>query len=156
MRVLLLAASNRQPVWVNEGFNEYAKRFRANCRLELKQIALASRPASAPVQRAMNDEGTRMLAAVPGTAHVVALAQDGEPWSTAQLVTRFNRWMTDGLHLCLLLGGPDGLSERCMQRADECWSLSRLTLPHGLARIVVAEALYRAWSVIQRHPYHRA
>jgi 23S rRNA (pseudouridine1915-N3)-methyltransferase len=156
VRVLLIAASNRQPSWVEDGFREYARRLRGTCTLELKQLRLARRTAGASVERALADEGTRMLSAVPSGAQVVALTESGSFWSTAELAGRLQQWMARGAPVCLLIGGPDGLSEECLTRADERWSLSPLTLPHGLARIVTAEALYRAWSLTCGHPYHRA
>ncbi|HEX6996514.1 MAG TPA: 23S rRNA (pseudouridine(1915)-N(3))-methyltransferase RlmH [Gammaproteobacteria bacterium] len=156
MRLLLLAASNRQPDWVVAGYREYAGRLRGRFVLELKEVKLARRTGGASVAQAVADEGERLLAAVPDGAHVVALSERGAPWSTADLAARLERWSALGAPVCLLLGGPDGLAPRCLERAAEQWCLSPLTLPHGLARIIVAEALYRAWSLLERHPYHRA
>lgn len=155
MRLVLVTATNRQPAWVEEGYAEYARRIRGNCTLELKEIALARRSPSMPVERAVEQEGERILAAVPAGAHVVELTERGAPWTTAELAQRLRSWMTVGAPVHLLVGGPDGLAQRCSERANEHWALSRLTLPHGLVRIVVAEALYRAWSVLEGHPYHR-
>jgi 23S rRNA (pseudouridine1915-N3)-methyltransferase len=154
MQLVLIAASNRQPRWVDDAFEEYAKRLRSGSRLELKQISLARRGADR--QRARLDEGRRMLGVIPDAAHVVALREQGRQWSTAELVERLRTWLELGAPVCFLVGGPDGLGDDCVERADEHWGLSRLTLPHGLARVAVAEALYRAWSVVQGHPYHRA
>ncbi len=156
LRLLLLAATNRQPEWVEAGYAEYAKRLRGRCRLELATVALARRSAGAPVERAIADEGERLLARVPPGAHVVALEEGGKRWTTAALAGRLEDWMQRGAPVCLLIGGPDGLSAACAARANERWSLSALTLPHGLARVTVAEALYRAWSLLEGHPYHRA
>ena len=156
LRLLLLSASNRQPPWVDDGYRDYAKRLRGRCTLELKVIPLARRSASTPVERALADESTRMLVAIPADAHVVALREQGKPWSTAELAAKLEGWMQLGAPVCLLVGGPDGLGADCVARASEHWSLSRLTLPHGLVRVAVAEALYRAWSVLEHHPYHRA
>ena len=156
MRLRVIAASNRQPRWVDEGFAEYAKRLRGGVRLELVQIALGRRGSTGDGERARVDEGRRMLASVPDGSQVVALREQGAPWSTAELVLRLEHWLTTGAPVSLLIGGPDGLSDDCVARADEHWSLSRLTLPHGLARVTVAEAVYRAWSVLQGHPYHRS
>ena len=96
-----------------------------------------------------------MLRAIPESAHVVALTVDGQSWSTRALAARLQRWMEGGVPVCLLVGGPDGLSPRVLERADECWSVSPLTLPHGLIRPLIAEAVYRAWTLTQGHPYHR-
>jgi 23S rRNA (pseudouridine1915-N3)-methyltransferase len=156
LRLTLLSVSNRQPAWVDEGAEEYAQRLRGRCALELKVLPLARRTATTPVERAIHDEGERMLAAVPPGAHVVALLEKGKPWSTKELAAKLAAWMQRGAPVFLLVGGPDGLSAECVARANERWSLSNLTLPHGLVRVVVAEALYRAWSLLENHPYHRA
>jgi 23S rRNA (pseudouridine1915-N3)-methyltransferase len=156
LRLLLLTATNRQPDWVEAGADDYAKRLRGRCTLEIKTVALARRSATTPIERAVHDEGERLLAAVPSAAHVVALCEGGKPWSTTQLAGKLEAWMRLGAPVCLLVGGPDGLSSACVARAVERWSLSPLTLPHGLVRVVAAEALYRAWSVLENHPYHRA
>jgi 23S rRNA (pseudouridine1915-N3)-methyltransferase len=155
LRLLLIAASQRQPGWIDEGFADYADRLRGRAKLELKVVPLARRPAGAPVERAVAEETDRMLAAVPQGAHVVALAEGGKPWTTMELAAKVEGWMQRGAPVAFLIGGPDGLGRACLERAAERWSLSNLTLPHGLARVVAAEALYRAWSVLERHPYHR-
>lgn len=156
LRLTLLTASNRQPAWVDEGAEEYAQRLRGRCALEIKTLPLARRTPTMPAERAIEVEGERMLAAVPPGAHVVALLESGKPWSTKELAAKLDGWMQRGAPVVLLVGGPDGLSPSCVARANERWSLSNLTLPHGLVRIVAAEALYRAWSLLENHPYHRA
>ena len=154
LRIVLLAVANRQPDWVERGYREYARRLRGRFRLELTELPLGRRSARG-AERARADEGGRMLAAVPKSAHVVALEQQGRPWNTRELAAALERWATVGAPLYLLVGGPDGLASACRERATEHWSLSPLTLPHGLVRIVVAEALYRASSLLEGHPYHR-
>ena len=156
LRLSLITASNRQPEWVDAGADDYAQRLRGRCTLEIKTVPLARRTPSTPIERAINDEGERMLAAVPAGAHVVVLLETGKPWSTKELAAKLEGWMQRGAPVAFLVGGPDGLSPACVARANERWSLSSLTLPHGLVRVVVAEALYRAWSLLQNHPYHRA
>jgi 23S rRNA (pseudouridine1915-N3)-methyltransferase len=155
MRVTIIAASSRQPAWVAAGFEEYAARLRGRCTLDLVEIPLGRRKKAESAVRAVKSEGERMLATLPRGAHVVALTETGKQWSTLELSARLRAWIGAGAPLALLLGGPDGLGEACLERAAERWALSRLTLPHGLARIAVAEALYRAWTVIEGHPYHR-
>lgn len=155
LRLTLLTVSNRQPGWVDDGAAEYAQRLRGRCTLEIKTLPLARRTATTPVERAIHDEGERMLAAVPAGAHVIALLEQGRPWSTKDLAAKLDGWMQRGAPVFLLIGGPDGLSGDCVARANERWSLSNLTLPHGLVRVVAAEALYRAWSLLENHPYHR-
>jgi len=155
MRMQLIAVGKRQPDWVNAGYHEYARRLRGACTLELTEIPPGHRSRATSGNKAKDSEGERMLRAIPPAAHVVALMVNGRAWSTGELAVRLKGWMTIGVPVCLLVGGPDGLSSRVLQRADEHWSVSPLTLPHGLVRPVVAEALYRAWSLIQGHPYHR-
>ena len=156
LRLSLLTASNRQPEWVDAGADDYAKRLRGRCSLEIKTVPLARRTATTPVDRAILDEGERLLALLPNAARVVALCEGGKPWSTKDLAAKLEGWMRLGVPVAFLVGGPDGLSQACIDRANERWSLSNLTLPHGLVKVVVAEALYRAWSLLENHPYHRA
>ncbi len=155
MRILVIAAGNRQPTWVDEGFGDYARRLRGSCTLELLEIPLGRRSKSSSNQKARKDEGERMLRAIPPTAHVIALTLAGRPWSTEQLAEQLRHWTTLGAPVCLLVGGPDGLSAECEARAAEQWSISPLTVPHGLVRVLLAEALYRAWTLNEGHPYHR-
>jgi 23S rRNA (pseudouridine1915-N3)-methyltransferase len=156
LRLELIAASNRQPSWVDAGYAEYADRLRGRCTLALKVLPLARRTASTSADRALADEGARMARAISADAHVVALAEAGKPLTTKDLAAKLERWSARGAPVALLLGGPDGIGAQALALASERWSLSPLTLPHGLARVVVAEALYRAWSLLQNHPYHRA
>jgi 23S rRNA (pseudouridine1915-N3)-methyltransferase len=156
LRLSLITASNRQPEWVDQGADDYAQRLRGRCTLELKTVPLARRTASTPVERAVEDEGHRLIAQLPAGAHVVALLETGKPWSTKDLAAKLESWMQRGAPVAFLVGGPDGLSPACVDRANERWSLSNLTLPHGLVRVIVAEALYRGWSLLENHPYHRA
>jgi 23S rRNA (pseudouridine1915-N3)-methyltransferase len=156
LRLVLVTASNKQPRWVVEGYAEYARRLDRRWSLELVEVALARRTGATDPRRAADDEARRMLRHVPGDAHVVALDVEGAQWSTATLAAKLDSWSLAAAPVCLLVGGPDGLGEACLERAHERWSLSALTLPHGLVRVVVAEALYRAVSVLSGHPYHRA
>lgn len=155
MRIRLITVGRRQPAWITDGFREYARRMTGGCSLELVEIPLGRRTGAASVARAVEEEGERMLRAVLPGAHVVALTVDGRPWSTAQLAARLQDWMSMGSDVCLLVGGPDGLCATALGRAHGRWSISPLTLPHGLVRLILAEALYRAWSLNQGHPYHR-
>lgn len=143
------------PAWVQTGFEEYAKRLPAECRLRLVEIPAERRGKNADLPRLLAKEGERMLAAVPKGARVVALAVEGRRWETVQLAERLTGWLGEGRDIALLIGGPEGLAEACYERCDERWSLSPLTLPHPLVRIIVAEQLYRAWSLLSGHPYHR-
>jgi 23S rRNA (pseudouridine1915-N3)-methyltransferase len=154
VRVRVVAAGTRLPGWLNEGFAEYAKRMPRETPLELKEIALARGAGSA--EQARREEGGRMLAALPAGAFVVALEVEGRGLSTEALARFWAARLKDGRDLAFLIGGPEGLSAACIARADERLSLSALTLPHGLARLVLAEQLYRATSLLKGHPYHRA
>jgi 23S rRNA (pseudouridine1915-N3)-methyltransferase len=156
VRLQLLAVGTRRPRWENEGFEEYARRLSGDCVLTLTEIPAARRAAKGDPRRWLEEEGGRMLAAIPGGAGVTALDERGKPWSTEQLARRLQGWLAEGRDRVLLVGGPDGLAPACRERAEESWSLSPLTLPHGLVRVLLAEALYRAWSLLHKHPYHRA
>jgi 23S rRNA (pseudouridine1915-N3)-methyltransferase len=155
MRMRLLAAGTRMPAWVDAGFADYAGRLRGDFRLELTEIPLGER-GSGDVRRAVEAEGRRMLAAAGERAHVVALQVGGQSLSTAQLARWLEERAQEGAVPVFCIGGPDGLAPGIDGLARLRWSLSALTLPHGLARVVVAEALYRAVSVIKGLPYHRA
>jgi 23S rRNA (pseudouridine1915-N3)-methyltransferase len=142
------------PGWVGEGFREYAGRMPRECRLELKEIPLGRRGKGADTSRAVAEEGRRMMAAAEGCARV-CLDVRGRAVDTPDLARRMEGWMGDGRDVALLIGGPDGLDPACLEGADWRWSLSPLTLPHALVRVLVAEQLYRAWSILAGHPYHR-
>jgi len=156
MRIALHAVGSKMPAWVTQGFDDYSRRLPQQCRLELNEIALGHRGKSSPPQAAIASEGQRMLAAIHPNDTVVALEVTGQVWSTEKLASTMQTWLADGQNLSLLIGGPDGLAPECRQRASAQWSLSALTLPHALVRIIVAEQIYRAWSLLQGHPYHRA
>lgn len=156
MLLRLIAAGTRMPAWVNEGYTGYAGRLGPGLRLELVEIALPRRGRNADVSGLRAEEGRRMLAAVDRRAYVVALEVTGPVLSTAQLAKWLAARLADGRDMTLLIGGPDGLDPECLKRADFSWSLSPLTFPHGLVRVLVAEQLYRAHSLLKGHPYHRA
>ena len=155
MNISLIAIGTRMPEWVNEGYREYARRLPRECRLKLTEIPLGQRARSKTVERAVAEEGKRMLAEISPGEHVIALDVKGRNWSTEQLAVQFQQWMLAGRGISLLVGGPDGLSAPCLERAQQRWSLSALTLPHALVRVLLAEQLYRAWTITQNHPYHR-
>ncbi|HSJ49045.1 MAG TPA: 23S rRNA (pseudouridine(1915)-N(3))-methyltransferase RlmH [Gammaproteobacteria bacterium] len=155
MQIQLIAVGTRMPAWVQEGFTEYAKRMPRECALQLVEIPLGKRGKNADVQRAIAEEGEKMLAALPRDCQVIALEVEGRAWSTPQLAGELETWLGAGRDVALLVGGPDGLSEACRRRADRAWSLSPLTLPHPLVRVLLAEQLYRAWTLYKGHPYHR-
>jgi len=155
MRIRLLAVGTKMPSWVTSGYQEYAKRLPHDFQLELVELAVGHRGKGADTARAIRSEGDAMLAAIPKGDKVIALCVDGKNWSTEKLAQQAEEWRMDGHNLTLLVGGPDGLDPRCIAAADQRWSLSALTLPHPLVRIVLAEQLYRAWTLLQGHPYHK-
>jgi 23S rRNA (pseudouridine1915-N3)-methyltransferase len=156
MKCRLLAAGTRLPSWINEGFAEYQKRLRTPLSLELHEISVATRRAGEDTKKAVQREGADMVALLGKDDYVVALEIGGKAMSTEQLSQWLKGRLQEGRPLALLIGGPDGLSEGCRQRADFSWSLSALTLPHALVRVVLAEQIYRAMSLLAGHPYHRA
>jgi 23S rRNA (pseudouridine1915-N3)-methyltransferase len=156
MKCRLIAAGTRLPDWVNTGFREYQKRLRTPLVLELAEIPVATRRAGENPARAVAREGVDMLAAIGQDDYVVTLEVVADTMSTEQLSAWLARRLREGRPLALLIGGPDGLAANCRERADQRWSLSPLTLPHALVRVVVAEQLYRAMSLLAGHPYHRA
>ncbi|PWV74899.1 MULTISPECIES: 23S rRNA (pseudouridine(1915)-N(3))-methyltransferase RlmH [Halomonas] len=155
MRVRLLAVGTRMPAWVTEGVEEYRKRLPRDFALEVEEIAPGQRGKNADIPRAIAQEAERIRARLRGDEHVVALEVGGKPWSTEQLATHAEAWRLDGRDVALLVGGPDGLEPGLSAAADQRWSLSPLTLPHPLVRILLAEQLYRAWTLMVGHPYHR-
>ncbi|EAW30623.1 hypothetical protein GP2143_00752 [marine gamma proteobacterium HTCC2143] len=155
MHIRLLAVGTKMPKWVEQGVDEYCKRLPPELKLEVKEIALGKRGKGADIRRAIANEGQQMQAAIGDRDRVVALDVKGKPWSTEQLAGNLRDWQLDGANISLLVGGPDGLAQECLDRADQHWSLSALTLPHPLVRIVLAEQLYRAWTINNNHPYHR-
>lgn len=156
MKIYLLAIGTRMPDWVQTGYADYAMRLPPECGLHLVEVPASKRGPKADIQRVVREEGERLTAAIPGSSRTIALEERGQAWSTMELAEQLAGWLQDGRDVSLLVGGPDGLDALCRARAERLWSLSRLTLPHALVRVLVAEQLYRAWSVLQRHPYHRA
>ncbi|MDH4276315.1 MAG: 23S rRNA (pseudouridine(1915)-N(3))-methyltransferase RlmH [Gammaproteobacteria bacterium] len=156
MHIHLIAVGKRLDTWVQQGYDEYAKRLPRECSLRLIEIEPGRRSKAGDVARAKAEEEQAMLAAIPARAQVIALDERGKLWNTVQLSQKLDGWLHGGADVALLVGGADGLTDACRARAQDVWSLSHLTLPHGLVRIVLAEQLYRAWSILHNHPYHRA
>ncbi len=144
------------PGWVSDAWQEYARRMPRELPLELHEVALAKRGRNPDIDRLRRDEGRALLEAVSPGYRVIALDGRGNTWSTEQLAARLETWMGEGRHCGFLVGGPDGLDPECLAQASERWSLGPLTLPHPLVRVVLAEQLYRAWTITRNHPYHRA
>ncbi len=155
MHIHLIAVGQKMPGWVKTGYDEYTKRLPQNFSLKLIEVPPGQRSKSSDPKRAIEEESDKVLNAIPSGAYVIALDERGKQWTTLQLANHMREWMQAGRDIALLVGGPDGLSEACKQRAEQLWSLSNLTLPHSLVRVFLAEQLYRGWSVTQGHPYHR-
>ncbi|MHB1948266.1 MAG: 23S rRNA (pseudouridine(1915)-N(3))-methyltransferase RlmH [Gammaproteobacteria bacterium] len=155
MHIRILAIGNKMPSWVNTGYQEYAKRFPPSCTLELVEIPAEKRTKQSDIARLTEREGEKILNLIKPGNRVIALDVLGKAWSTEQLAKNLEAWHHEGRNIDLLIGGPDGLASACLQRAELKWSLSPLTLPHPLVRIVLAEQLYRALTILQGHPYHR-
>jgi len=154
MRLVLAAVGQRQPGWADAAYEDFAKRFPPEMRLELKAVKAEPR-GSKTAEQLMAAEATRLEAAVPKGARRVVLDERGEHISTAQLAQRLQAWQRDGRDVVIFIGGPDGLHPDLKARADDTLRLSDLTLPHAFVRVLLAEALYRAWTVMVNHPYHR-
>jgi 23S rRNA (pseudouridine1915-N3)-methyltransferase len=155
MRIRLIAIGTKMPAWVSQGVAEYSKRMPRELQLEWREIPLARRGKDANAQQLRNREGEQIIKAIPAGDRVIALDVLGKRIATEQLARQLEDWQMSGDNYSLLIGGPDGLSRECLERADMRWSLSDLTLPHPLVRILLAEQLYRAWTITVNHPYHR-
>ena len=155
MRIQVIAVGNKMPDWVTTGTNEFLRRFPSDMPVSFTEIAPGKRGKNADIKRILQKEGEAMIAAIGKQDKVVTLEVTGRPWDTPTLAKQLDSWKMDGRDISLLIGGPEGLAPDCCALAEQRWSLSPLTLPHPLVRIIVAESLYRAWSVTQNHPYHR-
>ncbi|MGD9020210.1 MAG: 23S rRNA (pseudouridine(1915)-N(3))-methyltransferase RlmH [Lysobacterales bacterium] len=156
MNLLVAAVGQRMPSWVVDAWAEYSRRMPPGLALHLREIPLAKRGKNADIARALKAESAALLAAMPARSRAIALDVRGKGWSTGQLAEKLENWMNDGRDVGFMIGGPDGIDPGALARADERWSLGPLTLPHPLVRVVLAEQLYRAWTITQNHPYHRA
>ena len=156
MKLWLLAVGQRMPRWVDEAYADYAKRLPPETPLLLKEIRAEARSSSLSAEAVMEREAQRIEAALPPGARLLALDERGQRLTTAALAEQLQHWRQDGRDVALIVGGADGLAPRLKQRADGLLRLSDLTLPHGLVRVLLAEQLYRAHSLLAGHPYHRA
>ena len=156
MQLLVAAVGQRMPSWVNEAWTEYTRRMPANLSVSLREINLEKRGKNADTKRLAATESKALYQAMPARARVIALDVQGQTWSTEKLAASLEDWMGDARDVGFMIGGPDGIDTDIMQEADTRWSLGPLTLPHPLVRVVLAEQLYRAWTITQNHPYHRA
>jgi len=155
MRVQIIAMGDRMPDWVQHGYKEYIKRIGAGLQIELLEISPEKRGKSADVQRIMQKEAERMRQSIPRGNFVIALDKEGKSWSTENLADKIANWQQDGTNVSLLIGGPEGMTPELLQQADARISLSAMTFPHPIVRIILAEQLYRAYSILSHHPYHK-
>lgn len=155
MKLRLITVTHKSPSWIREGYEEYAKRLPSSCALELVEIPAEKRTNNADLKRIGEREGEKILAAIKPTNLVIALDVKGASWSTEELAANLKNWLQEGRNIDLLIGGPEGLSAACRQKAEVKWSLSPLTFPHILVKLIIAEQIYRAHSILQQHPYHR-
>ena len=155
MKIRLIAVGSKMPGWVEEGWHEYARRLPGEMPLELVEIPLTTRSKNADITRMIRQEGEAMLAKVQPGERIVTLEVQGRAWSTEQLAGELERWRLEARNVNLMVGGPEGLAPEVCARSEQRWSLSALTLPHPLVRILVGEQIYRAWTVLSGHPYHK-
>ena len=155
MRIHLVAVGKRMPAWVASGFNEYNKRLQREFRLNLVEVAPVIRAKSTTTQKVLAEEARRIQAAIPDNAMVIALDEHGVHFDSNTLARKIQAWTQQGRDLAFIIGGADGLDAGLKQSADMLWSLSSMTLPHALTRVILAEQIYRAWTILQKHPYHR-
>jgi 23S rRNA (pseudouridine1915-N3)-methyltransferase len=155
MQLIIAAVGHKMPGWIETGFGEYAKRMPPECRIQLKEIKPVERSGSKTAETAMLLERGRIEAVLPKGARIIALDERGKDLTSVQLAQQLTQWQQDGRDVAFIIGGADGLDPEFKSRADALVRISSLTLPHGMVRVLLAEQLYRAWSITQNHPYHR-
>lgn len=156
MHLLIVAVGHKMSAWIEMGYNEYAKRMPSDCRIQLKEIKPVDRSGSRTAETAMSMEKSRIEEALPKNARLVVLDERGKDLTTLQLSQSLSQWRQEGGDVAFVIGGADGLDAELKKKADLTIRLSSMTLPHGMVRVLLAEQLYRAWSITQNHPYHRA
>jgi 23S rRNA (pseudouridine1915-N3)-methyltransferase len=154
MHIYILSVCGKAPAWVMEGFNTYHKRLPKEISLTLKEIPAGNR-ATHTITKCLEQEAKQLIAAIPKQSHVIALDERGELWTSVRLSEKLTDWQLHYRDVCLLIGGPDGFHPSIQAHVHDTWSLSKLTLPHALIRVILAEQIYRAWTVLNKHPYHR-
>ena len=156
MQLVIAAVGHKMPAWIETGFQEYAKRMPPECRIILKEIKPVERSGSRTAETVMAQEREKIEAALPKGARVIALDERGRDWTSVQLSQQLVQWQQDGRDVAFVIGGADGLDPGFKAGADTLIRISSMTLPHGMVRVMLAEQLYRAWSITQNHPYHCA
>ncbi len=155
LKISLIVVGEKMPKWVAEGYQEYAKRIRGRVNLELIEIAAGKRGKNADLNRIIAAEENRILRAIPDKATVIALDRNGKSWSTNELANNMQIWIDGGDQIAMIVGGPEGLSSTFLNNVAFSWSLSALTFAHPLVRVILAEQLYRSYSILEGAPYHR-
>ncbi len=155
MKLKLIAVGKRMPTWVTMAFDEYRKRLPREINFELIEIDCPKRQKQQHIAQLIAKESKVMLSHIGKQDTVIALDEHGTNWNTKELAKQLHNWLQSGSDICLLVGGPDGLADSCKQRATQQWALSALTLPHPIIRPIIAEQIYRAWTILHNHPYHR-
>lgn len=155
MQIDLIAVGKKMPTWIESGFKEYIKRLPRNIHFKLIEINPAKRSTNSNIKNLKQKEQEKIFSALSDNSFIIALDEKGKPISSKKLAAKILAWNDDNQHISIIIGGADGLCEKIKDKANELWSLSEMTLPHGLVRVMVAEQIYRAWTITQNHPYHR-
>ncbi len=155
MKVHLIAVGKKIPEWINSGYAEFSKRMPPELQIDLIEITPSVRNKTTPTEKNIKEEGKRIQSAIPANSRLIVLDEKGKNFGSIALSKKMESWLPMGQDIVLVIGGADGIDPKIKQQADEKWSLSSFTLPHALVRVVVAEQLYRAWSILKGHPYHR-
>ncbi|MEO2217522.1 23S rRNA (pseudouridine(1915)-N(3))-methyltransferase RlmH [Chromobacterium vaccinii] len=155
MKITILAVGTKMPRWVDEAYTDYAKRFGRDITLELKEIKPEKRGGGVTAEKGIAAEHERLIASIPPRARLVVMDERGKNWTSVKLAEGLKEWMAGGDDVVFVIGGADGLSQELKQRADVLLQLSAMTLPHGMVRVMLAEQIYRAYSILNNHPYHR-
>lgn len=155
MKIYLIAVGKKMPDWINSGYAEFNKRMPPERQINLIEINQSVRNKTTPTEKNIKEEGERIQSAIPSNSRLIVLDEKGKNFSSVELSKKMESWLPMGQDISIVIGGADGIDPSIKQQADEKWSLSPFTLPHTLVRVVIAEQLYRAWSILQRHPYHR-
>jgi len=156
VHIHLIAVGQKMPAWVNQACDDFLKRLPRELQLNTIEVPLLKRGKNPDIQRIVRDESRKVLDSIPAGCSLVALDVKANRISTEKLATTLNNWMQQGQDIAIVIGGPDGLSDELLQQADQAVSLSDMTFPHPLVRVIIVEQLYRAWSILNNHPYHRA
>ena len=155
MKIHLIAVGKKIPEWINAGFSEFSKRMPPELQINLIEITPSIRNKATPIEKNIKEEGERIQSAIPSNSKLIVLDEKGTSFNSIALSKKMESWLPMGQDITLVIGGANGIDPVIKQQADEKWSLSSFTLPHALVRVVIAEQLYRAWSILKKHPYHR-